>query len=153
MKNVISVINDGIDGGLSFQEISWCETYLKTASVRQACSEAAMSLSEAKKMLCREVVKNYLYNKAQEYKIDLETQTTTREDLKNILKKIAADPTTKTAERIQAISKLNDMFQFETINRDIINNNEEDTIDTLENIKISSDEAEKLLKEMRSKCK
>jgi tRNA C32,U32 (ribose-2'-O)-methylase TrmJ len=153
MKNVISVINDGIDGGLSFQEISWCETYLKTASVKQACTESAMSLSEANKMLCKEVVKNYLYNKAQKYKVDLETQTTTREDLKNILKRIASDPTTKTIERIQAISKLNDMFQFETINRDIINNNEEDTIDTLENIKISSDEAEKLLKEMRSKCK
>ena len=153
MKNALSIINEGIDSGLSFQEISWCETYLKSASVRQACSESAMTLGEAKRMLEKEVVRNYLYIKAQEYRVELETQTTSREDLKNILKKIASDPTTKPSEKIQAISKLNDMFQFETINRDIINNNEEDTIDTLDNIKISSDEAEKLLKEMRKKEK
>lgn len=151
MREVVTIINEGIDEGLSFQEISWCETYLKTASVRQACSESAMTLGEAKRMLEKQNVRNYLFNKAQSYKVDLENQNTTREDLKDILKRIASDPTTKASERIQAISKLNDMFQFETINRDVINASETEPEENTENISISSDEAEELLKVMRGK--
>lgn len=150
MKEAVVIINEGIDEGLSFQEISWCETYLKTASVRQACTESAMTLGEAKRMLEKPNVKVYLYNKAQSYRADLENQSTSREDLKEVLKRIASDPTTKVAERIQAISKLNDMFQFETVNRNIINEASED-IEDVENISISSDEAEELLKAMRGK--
>lgn len=150
MKEAVVIINEGIDEGLSFQEISWCETYLKTASVRQACTESAMTLGEAKRMLEKPNVKVYLYNKAQSYRTDLENQSTSREDLKEVLKRIASDPTTKVAERIQAISKLNDMFQFETVNRNIINESSED-IEDVENISISSDEAEELLKAMRGK--
>ena len=150
MKEAVVIINEGIDEGLSFQEISWCETYLKTASVRQACTESAMTLGEAKRMLEKPNVKVYLYNKAQSYRADLENQSTSREDLKEVLKRIASDPTTKVAERIQAISKLNDMFQFETVNRNIINESSED-IEDVENISISSDEAEELLKAMRGK--
>ena len=42
------------------------------------------------------------------------------------------------------------MFQFETVNRNIINEASED-IEDVENISISSDEAEELLKAMRGK--
>lgn len=145
MKNEVALqIDEGISGGLSLQEISWCETYLRTASIRQACKEALLDLSTAKKMLDKPIVQAYIMSKASMYKAEGENNLT-RSDLKKILNNIASDPTTPPDLRLNAVAKLNSMLEFDAEHREQVI--DEDT----EEIKITAQEAEEMLKMMRDK--
>lgn len=143
---VAKQIDAGINEGLNLQEISWCETYLRTASIRQACKEALIDLSSAKKMLDKPIVQAYILSKATMYK-GSEDNTLTRSDLKKILNNIASDATTPPELRLNAISKLNFMLEFDSEHKDqIIDDNQEE-------IKLTADEAEEMLRKMRNKEK
>ena len=145
LKNEVALqIDEGISGGLSLQEISWCETYLRTASIRQACKEALLDLSTAKKMLDKPIVQAYIMSKASMYKAEGENNLT-RSDLKKILNNIASDPTTPPDLRLNAVAKLNSMLEFDAEHREQVI--DEDT----EEIKITAQEAEEMLKMMRDK--
>lgn len=147
MKNEVALqIDEGISGGLSLQEISWCETYLRTASIRQACKEALLDLSTAKKMLDKPIVQAYIMSKASMYKAEGENNLT-RGDLKKILNNIASDPTTPPDLRLNAVAKLNSMLEFDTEHREQVID------DDVEEIKITAQEAEEMLKMMRDKDK
>lgn len=145
MKNeVASMIDEGISEGLNLQEVSWCETYLRTASIRQACKEALLDVSSAKKMLEKPIVQAYIMQKTIMYK-NANDNKLNREDLKKILNNIAQDPTTSPDLRINAVSKLNSMMEFDAMNKEMIIDDEVDEI------KVTAEEAEQMLKMMRDK--
>ncbi len=143
-SEVARQIDDGINEGLDLQEISWCETFLRTASIRQACKEALMDYTTAKDMMSKPSVQVYLMAKAEAYK-GVNDNTLTRNDLKKILNTIAQDPTTSPDLRINAVSKLTSMLEFDIEHKEAVESEES------EEIKITSEEAEKLLKMMREK--
>ena len=141
-SEIAQQIDEGINEGLDLQEISWCETYLRTASIRQACKESLMDLSSAKDMLRKPAVQAYIISKSLAYK-GINEGNLNRADLRKILNNIAQDPTTPPELRISAVSKLNAMQEF-----DLEHKAEMETEETDE-IKITSEEAEKMLKMMR----
>ena len=144
-KNYISQqIDEGLNEGLDLQEISWCETYLRTASIRQACKEALLDMHSAKDMLKKPVVQRYIMDKCMMYK-NQDDGKLSRDDLKKILNSIAQDPTTSPELRLNAVSKLNQMLEFDTEHK------QEMIEDNVEEIKITAEEAEAMLKMMRDK--
>ena len=143
-NDVATQIEDGINEGLDLQEISWCETFLKTASIRQACKESLLDVSHAKEMLNRPIVGQYLITKAEAYK-NANKDSLSREDLKRILNNIAQDPTTNPELRLNAISKLNSMLEFDTEHM----NEFVDEAET-EDIKLTAEEADAMLKQIRN---
>ena len=143
-NEVASQIDEGINEGLDLQEISWCETYLRTASVRQACKEALLDLRSAKKMLEKPIVQQYIIAKSAVYR-GVNDSTLTRDDLKKILNSIASDATTTPELRINAVSKLNAMLEFDAEHK------EEILEDDVEEIKLTADEADAILRKIRNK--
>lgn len=143
-NEVAKIIDDGLSEGMSFQEISWCETFLRTASVRQACKEALLDLRSSREMLQKPIVKRYIISKSQMYKND--DSLLTREDIKKVLNNIAQDPTTPPDLRVKTIIKLNDMMEFDTEHKEELVSTDDGN---LEEIKITSDEAEELLRKIR----
>ena len=143
-NEVASQIDEGINEGLDLQEISWCETYLRTASIRQACKEALLDLRSAKKMLDKPIVQQYIIAKSAVYR-GVNDSTLTRADLKKILNNIASDATTPPELRINAVSKLNAMLEFDTEHK------EEIIDDEVEEIKLTADEADAILRKIRNK--
>ena len=147
LKNeVASLIDEGISEGLNLQEVSWCETYLRTASIRQACKEALIDLTTAKKMTQKPIVQAYIMAKASMYKKDGENALS-RSDLKKMLNNLASDPTTPPDLRLNAISKLNSMLEFDAEHKEEIIDEE------TEEIKLTAEEADEMLKRMREKEK
>lgn len=143
-NEIASQIDEGLKEGLDFQEISWCETFLRTASVRQACKEALLDLSRVRDMLEKPIVQQYIIAKSALYK-NVDNNTLTRADLKKILNSIASDATTPPELRINAVSKLNSMLEFDAEHK------EEIIDDETEEIKLTADEAEEMLRKIRSK--
>lgn len=143
-NEVASQIDEGISEGLDLQEISWCETYLRTASIRQACKEALLDLRNAKKMLEKPIVQQYIIAKSAVYR-GVNNSTLTRADLKKILNSIASDATTPPELRINAVSKLNSMLEFDADHK------EEIIDDEVEEIKLTADEADAILRKIRNK--
>ena len=137
--DVAKQIDEGVNEGLDLQEISWCETYLRTASIRQACKEALLDVDSAKRMLNKPVVQSYIMNKSLAYK-NLKDESLSREDLKKILNNIAQDPTTNPELRLNAVSKLNAMLEFDASHKDELLEVEEE-----DDIKLTVEEAEHLL--------
>ena len=68
-----------------------------------------------------------------------------REDLKKILNNIAQDPTTSPDLRINAVSKLNSMMEFDAMNKEVVIDEE------VEEIKLTAEEADALLRKIRNK--
>lgn len=141
---VANQIDEGINEGLDLQEISWCETFLRTASIRQACKEALLSLSDAMDMLKKPIIQKYILAKSVMYK-DMGSGELSRSDLKKILNNIAQDATTPPELRISAVSKLNAMLEFDAEHKD------EAITDEVEEIKVTAEEAEELLRKIRNK--
>ncbi len=144
-KGEVSVqIDDGLSEGLDLQEISWCETFLRTASIRQACKEALLDVGSAKKMLEKPIVQAYIMQKTIMYK-NANDAKLNREDLKKILNNIAQDPTTSPDLRINAVSKLNSMMEFDAMNKEVVIDEEVDEI------KLTAEEADAILRKIRNK--
>ena len=141
--DVANIIDEGVNGGLDLQEVSWCETFLKTASIRQACKESLLDVSSAKRMLSKPTVQAYIMAKAEAYKGIDDNGNLSRDDLKKILNTIAKDPTTEPELRLRAVTNLNSMLEFDTAHKDDLLNAEEE-----EEIKLTAEEAEYLLGKM-----
>lgn len=141
-NEVATQIDSGINEGLDLQEISWCETYLRTASVRQACKESLLDLRNAKKMLEKPLVQAYITAKASNYR-GVTDNSLTREDLKKILNNIASDATTSPELRINAVSKLSAMLEFDATHKESVIEEE------AEDIKLTAEEADEMLKRIR----
>lgn len=137
-------VDEGMSEGLDLQEISWCETFLRTASIRQACKEALLDIHSAKDMLDKPIVQSYILQKTIMYK-NANDNKLTREDLKKILNSIAQDPTTSPELRISAVSKLNAMLEFDSVNNESVINEES------EEIKLTAEEADEILRKIRNK--
>lgn len=150
VKNEISTqVKEGMKEGLNLQEISWCETYLRTLSIKQACTESGLRIREANEMLERPVVIQYIMNRSDQYRQALEIEKQeklTRDQIKSVLQSIILNPLTKEENKLQAISKLNAMMEFDKTNK--ISPEEEGSEESA-NIKMSAEEAEKLLSQMR----
>lgn len=146
IKNEIAQqIDEGIHNGLNLQEISWCETFLRTASIRQACKEALIDLDTAGQMTSKPEVQRYILSKTLAYKN--ESAKLDRTDLKKILNVIAQDPTTNPDLRIRAVSKLDEMLSWDLEHKgELLENSEE-----VEDIKLTAEEADEMLRQMRNK--
>ena len=142
-NEIAEQIKEGMTEGLSLQEISWCETFLRTASIRQACKEALMDLHSAMDMLDKPLIKQYILEKSLTYK-NKEDGGLDRGDLKKILNAIAQDPTTSPTLRLEAVSKLNSMLEFDLNNKESIIDAEEP-----EEIKLTAEEADEMLRKIR----
>ena len=150
VKNEISTqVKEGMKEGLNLQEISWCETYLRTLSIKQACSESGLRIREASEMLERPVVVQYIMNRSDQYRQALEIEKQeklTRDQIAKVLQGIIMNPLTKEEVKLQAIGKLNAMMEFDKTNK--ISPEDEGSEESA-NMKMSAEEAEKLLNQMR----
>ena len=117
-KNEISTqVKLGMKEGLNLQEISWCETYLRTLSIKQACSESGLRINGAKEMLTKGVVTEYIINRSDQYRQALEKDKEgelTREKISNVLETIILDPLSTVDNRLRAIGQLNSIKEFDT---------------------------------------
>lgn len=143
-------VKEAMKEGLDLQEISWCETYLKTLSIKQACSESGLRIDQAHEMLKKESVKTYIMQRSDQYRQALESdkkKELTRDNISNVLETIISDPLTPVEMRLRAITQLNSMKEFDK--RNDIKDAEEGREEV--EIEISAEEAEKLLAELRTK--
>lgn len=150
-KNEISTqVKEGMKDGLNLQEISWCETYLRTLSIKKACSESGLRINEAQEMLRKESVINYIMMRSDQYRASLEREKEeelTRESLAKVLEGIILDPLANVEVKLRAIGQLNTMRQYDT-DKNIVPEGEE-----TKELTMSAEEAEALLQAMRDKNK
>lgn len=152
-KNEISTqVKEGMKEGLNLQEISWCETYLRTLSISQACKESGLKLKEAQEITQKTSVIQYIMIRSDQYRKSLEKdreEELNREKIAKILSDMILNPMTKDEIRLSALSKLNEMRQFDKTNEIKGQGSDEES----SKIKITAEEADKILEEIRSKCK
>lgn len=143
-------IKEGMKEGLNLQEISWCETYLRTLSIKQACTESGLKVNEANQMLLKESVVSYIMMRSDQYrqalKIEKE-QELDRDKISKVLTNMILDPLTNPELKLRAISQLNGMKEFDKKE----NIESEDENQKVVEPKLNADEAEDLLKIIREK--
>ena len=151
-KEISTQVKEGLKEGLNLQEISWCETYLRTLSIKQACTESGLRIREASEMLQKPAVIEYIMNRSDQYRQALEIEKQdklTRDELAKVLQGIILSPIAKEEVKLQAITRLNAMMEFDKAN----NITPEDEQEEAAQIKISAEEAEKMLAQMRLNSK
>jgi hypothetical protein len=144
-------VKEGMKEGLNLQEISWCETYLRTLSIKQACSESGLKLKDAQEMLNKEVVIKYIITRSDQYRNALEREKSeelTRDKISKVLETIILDPLASLDNRLRAIGQLNSIKEFDR-KEGIKPSDEEEEAKP----KISAEEAEILLKKIREQQK
>ena len=133
--------------GLNLQEISWCETYLRTLSIKQACSESGIRIKEASIMLEKPIVKQYIMFRSDQHRQALQREKEeelTRDKISKVLENLILDPLTPVDARLRAISQLNSMKEFDKKENVKPEEDQEEV-----KPKLSGEEAEALLKKMR----
>lgn len=133
--------------GLNLQEISWCETYLRTLSIKQACTESGIRIKEASIMLDKPIVKQYIMVRSDQHRKALEREKEeelSRDKIAKVLENLILDPLTPVDARLRAISQLNSMKEFDK-KENIKPEDEQEEVKP----KLSGEEAEALLKKMR----
>lgn len=151
LKGEIAVsVRDWMKEGLNLQEISWCVTYLRTLSIKQACAESGIKINEASEMLNKPEVIKYIINLSQQYKEASEREREeelTREKISKVLEDLILSATSPPEIRMRAIAQLNSMKEFdkrENIKSEAGVQDEQQPV-------LDADEAEALLAEMRKK--
>ena len=147
-KEISTQVKEGLKEGLNLQEISWCETYLRTLSIKQSCTESGLRIREASEMLQKPVVIEYIMNRSDQYRKALEIEKQeklTRDELAKVLQGIILNPLAKEEVKLQAITRLNAMMEFDKANNVVPEDEQEEAVP----LKMSAEEAEKMLAQMR----
>lgn len=151
-REISTEVKEAMKEGLNLQEISWCETYLRTLSIKQACTESGLRKEEASKMLQKESVNRYIMMRSNQHREASERERQeelSREKIAGVLESMILDPLGNSEVKLRAISQLNSMREFDAKNNIVPDDEKKTTVEPV----LTAEEAELLLKAMKDKTR